>query len=69
MKWAQEQRMNFIRERLDQTGTLNRKDLAAQFRISIPQASLDIQKFIELNPQAMQYNRSLKRYEACNAGV
>lgn len=63
MSWAQEQRQAFIKERLLSGHTVNRSDLRAKFNISIPQASIDIQTFQRLNPDAMRYNRTVKTYE------
>lgn len=64
MRWAQGQRIAFIRKRLLRPGFINRGHLMSKFGISMPQASTDIRQFQELYPTAMQYNKSAKRYEA-----
>lgn len=63
MTWAQQQRMDFIENRLRNVGTINRRHLMAEFSISMPQAATDIKRFITKNPNAMKYNSSEKRYE------
>lgn len=62
MRWAQEQRLNFIAERLVLDGFINRSDLVCKFRISTPQASIDIREFKRQHPDAIVYDASLKRY-------
>ena len=43
--WGQERRLEFIDFRLLWEGRLNRADLTTFFRISVPQASLDLAKY------------------------
>lgn len=62
MNWAREQRMNFITERLAVVGAINRVDLVAKFRISTPQASLDLRQYQIDHPNAMFYDKSKRRY-------
>lgn len=64
MRWAEEQRMNFIKKRIDEKGVINRSDLIEEFKISMPQASTDLKRFQERNPKALKYNLTLKRYES-----
>lgn len=64
MRWAEQQRMDFIAERLKTEGCLVRADLTAKFGISVPQASIDIRKFRSLNPRAMTYDAKVKCYVA-----
>lgn len=64
MRWAQNQRLDFIRRRLRRPGFINRGHLMSKFGISMPQASTDLREFQKLNPAAMKYNLSAKRYEA-----
>lgn len=63
-RWGQERRLEFIDWRLRWDGRLNRSDLTAFFEISVPQASLDIAKYLELAPQNTAYDRSAKVYLA-----
>lgn len=64
MRWAQEQRIRFIMIRLESPPHhINRSDLTEEFRISVQQASHDLQLFMKLHPKAMSYNLSTKRYE------
>lgn len=61
-KWNVEQRLAYIDFRLKWYGKLNRADLTDRFHISIPQASLDIAKYIAQAPNNLNYDRSVKSY-------
>jgi hypothetical protein len=63
-KWGQDRRLEFIDWRLRWEGRINRSDLTAFFGISVPQASLDIARYIELAPGNAEYDRSNKVYVA-----
>lgn len=56
--------MDWIAETLRVFGFINRDHLVRKFGISTPQASTDLQRFMRLNPKAMHYDASLKRYQA-----
>lgn len=58
-----DRRQWFISDLLDRRGYFNRSDICEAFGVSVPQASLDIRKWIERNPDAATYNMSSKRYE------
>lgn len=60
--WSQERRLEFIDFRLLWEGRLNRADLTTFFRISVPQASLDLAKYQEVAPNNMVYDRTQKTY-------
>lgn len=62
--WGQERRLEFVDFRLQWDGRLNRVDLIEHFGISVPQASLDIAKYIELAPKNLVYDRSERLYVA-----
>lgn len=62
--WGQERRLQFIDFRLRWEGRLNRKDLIEHFGVSVPQASLDIAKYLELAPDNLAYDASSKSYQA-----
>lgn len=62
MNWAVKQRQTFIRERLNETGQINRADIMKEFGISIAQASLDLSRFRIENPKAVTYDFSKKTY-------
>ncbi|MEY4511723.1 MAG: hypothetical protein RLZZ450_3845 [Pseudomonadota bacterium] len=62
--WSQERRLEFIDFRLRWDGQLNRADLTDFFGISVPQASLDIAKYLELAPGNLSYDRSARVYIA-----
>lgn len=63
-RWGQERRLEFIDFRLRWDGRLNRSDLTAFFGISVPQASLDLSRYIELAPGNLVYDRSARIYVA-----
>lgn len=63
-RWGQERRLEFIDVRLRWDGRINRSDLTTFFGISVPQASLDIAKYVELAPDNAVYDRSARVYLA-----
>lgn len=63
-KWSQDRRLEFIDFRLRWEGRINRVDLTKHFAISIPQASLDIARYLELAPANMVYDKSARIYVA-----
>ncbi len=63
MRWAEEQRLKFISGRLAAQGFINRSHITGKFGISIPQASMDLRKYMQLNPNSMTYSLTKKRYE------
>ncbi|MBP6720336.1 MAG: WYL domain-containing protein [Rhodoferax sp.] len=63
-RWGPERRLEFIDFRLRWDGRLNRADLVAFFGISVPQASLDIAKYLEFAPNNLVYDRSARVYLA-----
>lgn len=66
--WGQERRLEFIDFRLRWEGRLNRSDLTEFFGISIPQASLDIARYLELAPGRAHYDKSSRVYVADDMG-
>ncbi|WP_338659446.1 WYL domain-containing protein [Pectobacterium araliae] len=60
--WGLERRLQFIDFRLRWNGHINRTDLTSFFGLSIPQASLDIAKYIEIAPYNLVYDRRTKTY-------
>lgn len=63
-QWAGRERLSFIERNAWWLGAVNRGDLKKVFGISTAQASADIQGYLELNPGALAYNLSTKRYES-----
>lgn len=63
-RWGQDRRLEFIDFRLRWDRRLNRGDVMAFFGISMPQASLDIARYLELAPGNLIYDRSAKVYVA-----
>jgi hypothetical protein len=63
-RWGQDRRLEFVDFRLRWDGRINRSDLMAFFGISVPQASLDIARYLDLAPANAVYDRSSKVYLA-----
>lgn len=64
VRWSQERRLEFIDARLCWDGRLNRSDLCESFGISVPQASVDIARYIELAPGNLAYDKRTRSYLA-----
>lgn len=62
--WAARERLRWVEVALWWRGWVGRGDLRAVFGISAAQASSDLQRYVELNPGAMVYQTSRKRYES-----
>jgi hypothetical protein len=59
-----ERRLAFIEERLFWLGEVNRTDLVNRFGVSMSQASVDIARYLALEPPEVVYDKSAKRYVA-----
>ena len=59
-----ERRLAFIEERLFWLGEVNRTDLVGRFGVSMSQASVDIARYLALDPPDIAYDKSSKRYVA-----
>jgi hypothetical protein len=64
VSWGLDRRLQFIDFRLRWEGRLNRTDLIEHFSISMPQASLDIARYLELAPGNLEYDRRSRTYVA-----
>jgi hypothetical protein len=62
LRWGVEQRLEFIEFRLFWEGRVNRSDLMDQFGISVNQASSDLNRYIEMAPDNMVYDKSARTY-------
>lgn len=62
MKWFEKQRQDWIAETLKIFGFIQRQHLMKKFGISMPQASTDLQKFMQNNSGKMEYDSSRKCY-------
>ncbi|WP_172962391.1 WYL domain-containing protein [Hydrocarboniclastica marina] len=62
--WSAETRLQFIEFRLYWEGKINRQDLIEQFRISVPQCTLDLKRYLDLAPENVYYDRKRKAYLA-----
>jgi predicted DNA-binding transcriptional regulator YafY len=63
-RWDAKRRLEFIERTAFWRGYVQRSDLAAEFGISLPQATADLQAYLELNPRSLEYDLSAKRYVA-----
>jgi len=57
-----DRRLYFISDRIGKVGHINRSDICDAFGVSVPQASIDIGRWIKLHPGALEYDKSSKRY-------
>ncbi len=69
LRWAVEQRFEFIEFRLFWEGGINRADLVDFFDLSVPQASKDLSLYQERAPGNMEYDTRSKRYVAADKFV
>ena len=61
ISWTQRRRFEFIEWKLYWEGALNRSDLETAFRISTPQASVDLRRYRESAPDNIAYDAT-ERY-------
>ena len=62
--WSTEARLQFIEFRLYWEGRINRGDLTEHFGISVPQASIDLRRYLEMAPENVEYDPRRKAYFA-----
>jgi hypothetical protein len=60
--WFANYRQQWIADALDVYGFVNREHLQRKFGISVPQASIDLQRFLRAHPGDVQYDLSRKCY-------
>lgn len=59
-----DRRQWFLSELVTRQGYFNRRDLCEAFGISVPQAAIDIARWLKTQPlESVTYNKSAKRYE------
>ena len=63
MKKHIRERLEFIKEKLDKDGSINRKDISDKFEVSEITAATDLKSFRNLNPDYIVYNYSKKVWE------
>jgi predicted DNA-binding transcriptional regulator YafY len=62
LRWGVERRLEFVEFRLYWEGYVNRSDLSDLFGVSAQQASTDLNRYLDLAPGNMRYDKSAKRY-------
>lgn len=62
LKWEAKKRLEEIEHCLYWKGKLHKADLIKRFGISKAQASKDLARYLELAPENMEYDRSLRAY-------
>ncbi len=62
-QWAVQERLRFIERAAYWRGWVQRSDLMEVFGKGSAQVSADFQKYLEINPGALAYSTSRKRYE------
>lgn len=60
--WFEQHRQAWIAEMVSIYGFINREHLMTKFRISMPQASNDLQRFLRAHPTGIVYDTSRKCY-------
>lgn len=60
VRWNVRQRFVFLERRIFWEGTLKRSDLSERFAISLAQASADIERYNDLFPNSVTYDKSAK---------
>ena len=62
VRWFKQHRMEWIAESLRVYGFVNREHIQRKFGLSTPQASIDLNDFQKLYPDAIRYDVKAKRY-------
>ena len=62
LRWGMQRRLEFIEFRLFWEGHVNRSDLMDTFKVSIAQATTDLNRYLALAPGNMAYDKSAKAY-------
>lgn len=62
LRWGVELRLEFVEFRLFWEGQVNRGDLMETFGISVQQASTDLNRYLGLAPENMEYDKRAKTY-------
>lgn len=62
-QWAAAERLRYIERCAFWRGFVNRSDLQRVYGLSAAQASSDLRRYTELNPRALTYDLTRKRYE------
>lgn len=60
--WFAERRLDYIDFRLLTAGSIQRADIIRTFGVSMPQASADLNRFLDLYPESLVYDKSAKCY-------
>jgi hypothetical protein len=62
LTWSQESRLRAVDAMAFWDGRVNRADLIRRFDISVPQASNDLRRYLELAPENLRYDTREKAY-------
>jgi hypothetical protein len=62
LRWGVERKLEFIEFRLFWEGSVNRSDIIETFNVSVNQASTDLNRYIALAPDNMNYDKSARAY-------
>lgn len=62
LRWGVERRLEFIEFRLYWEGRINRGHLMQTFGVSVNQASTDLNRYLDLAPENMVYDKSARTY-------
>ena len=59
-------RQDFIEKTLYRDGRIKRKQIADEFKVSMPTATAELQRFMKRKPGVMVYDWHLKTYKLAN---
>ena len=62
LRWGVERKLEFIEFRLFWEGSVNRSHIIETFNVSVNQASTDLNRYIALAPDNMNYDKSARAY-------
>jgi hypothetical protein len=62
LRWGVERKLEFIEFRLFWEGSVNRSDIIETFNVSVNQASTDLNRYIALAPDNINYDKSARAY-------
>ncbi len=66
LRWGLSRRLEFVEWRLFWEGRVNRRNIEVKFRISTPQASIDLNKYIDIAGENISYDKTERTYIPSN---
>lgn len=63
MKKHVRERLEFIKNKLDNEGTINRSDIMLEFEVSEMTAAVDLKNFRSMHPDYIEYDYAVKTWK------